>query len=195
MNSPRTLILLGVVFAGLVIFTILSGREPETQNTIPPTPTEPTETPPSGSLLRVFPDMRVLDIQAIRIDDPINDRNFTLVRDEQGNWTAPDLDAELDDEQVRNIARTIVLLPYARSINIVPETDFEDYGLTQTPRLLLQILNLDGASHVIAVGNLIDSERAYYALVNERDEIFQVERGAIDFLRNFVLSPPIRLTK
>ena len=195
MNSPRTLILLGVVFAGLVIFTILSGREPASQTTIPPTPTDPAETLPSGSLLRVFPDMRVIDIQAIRIDDPINDRNFTLVRDEQGNWTAPDLDAELDDEQVRNIARTIVLLPYARSINIVPETDFEDYGLTQTPRLLLQILNLDGASHVIAVGNLIDSERAYYVLVDERDEIFQVERGAIDFLRNFVLSPPIRLTK
>jgi hypothetical protein len=194
MTNPRTLIILGVIFAALVVFSLLSGSEPAVPvSTAVPTVT--IEAIPTGTLLRVFPDLRVVDIQAIRLDDLVNGRALTLTRDADGGWIAPELDAELDDEQASSIARTMVLFPYASSINIVPNTDFERYGLTENPQMMLQILKTDGTSHAIAVGHLIDSERAYYVLVDERDEIFQVERGPIDFLRNLIISPPIRLTK
>ncbi len=194
MNS-RTVSFLGVVFAGLVIFAVLSGDETAPTPLPTPTITPVASAVPAGTLLRVFPELRVLDIQAVRLDDLTNGRTLTLTRDADGDWMLPDIAADIDEEQARNIARTLVLFPYARSINIVPETEFSQYGLTESPQMMLQILKSDGTSHTVAVGNLVNSERAYYVLVDERDEIFQVERGPIDFLRNFVLSPPIRLTK
>jgi hypothetical protein len=157
----------------------------------------PTTTPEfqlDGTLLRVFPELAVLDIQAMRLEDLTTNTRLTLARDDNGEWTAPELEGELDSEAVSGIARTFALLPYGRSINILNDTEFADFGFNPTGQLLFQILKHDGESHVIAVGNLTNSETSYYTLVDERDEIFEVQRGPIDFLRNHILSPPINLT-
>jgi hypothetical protein len=194
-NRLALVILLGL-FITLAVLVALTGQPTSDPSAITATPAGPTPTPEfqKGSLLRIFPDLRVLDIQAIRLEDLSTGSQLTLLRDEQGNWTAPDLNDPLDETAASNIARTLVLLPYGRSINILPETDFKDYGLAPTPHLLFQILKVDGESHVIAVGSLTETEAAYYTLVDERDEIFQVERGAADFLKNQIGTPPIRLT-
>lgn len=197
MRNRFALLVLLVVFVGLAALTALTSQQPVEQNPTPaPAEAEATAeaTFVSGSLLRIFPDLRVLDIQAIRLEDLNTDRELTLARAADGTWTAPDLEGTLDETAASNIARTLVLLPYGRSINILPETEFETYGLAPIPRLMFQILEADGDSHVIAIGGLLDSGAAYYALVDERDEIFQIERGPVDFLKNQIGTPPIRLT-
>jgi hypothetical protein len=185
------------VFVVLAALTALTGQRPNTP--IESAATAEAEATPeatieAGDLLRIFPDLRVLDIQAIRLQDLESSAELTLVRDTDGTWTAPDLEGTLDETAASNIARTLVLLPYAHSTNILPDTEFEAYDLAPTPRLLFQILKADGESHVIAIGGLLESEAAYYTLVDERDEIFQTERGAVDFLKNQIGTPPIRLT-
>lgn len=197
MRNRLALLGLLVAFVGLAALTALTSQKPADTSELTATAeaeVTPEATLEAGSLLRIFPDLRVLDIQAIRLEDLSSGEVLTLVRDSDGTWTAPDLEGTLDETAASNIARTLVLLPYARSINILPDTEFEAYDLAPTPRLMFQILKTDGESHVIAIGGLLDSETAYYTLVDERDEIFQTERGAVDFLKNQIGTPPIRLT-
>lgn len=195
--NPRLglLTLLGIFF---ILALAITATEPPAPAAIPasatPTPT-PTPEIPSGTLLRVFPELTVLEIQAIQLQNLEIDREFTLARDAEGNWIAPDLEGEVDSASASSIARTLALLPYGRSLNILPETRFTEYGLAPRPRLIFTILKVDGSSHVIAVGNLTDTQHAYFVLADDRDELFQVERGPVDFLANFIVSPPIRLTK
>lgn len=191
MNNNRLFPLLLGTFIVLAIAAVV-------QNTIGnsalPTP-EQTESPlASGTLLRVFPDLAVLDIQAVRIDDPTADQSFTIVRDANGNWTAPEVTGTLDAGAASDIARTIILLPYGRSINILPDTDLSEYGIAPDPEYLISVILQSGDAHIIAVGKIADDDPIYYAVVDERDEILEVERGAIDFLTNFLDSPPVNLT-
>jgi hypothetical protein len=196
MNDRRALIILLALFVILVALVALTGQQPAQTVIIESTTTSTAEALPEGSLLRVFPDLAVLDIQAVRLEDLSENRELTLARDSQGSWTAPELEGEgeLDTDAASSIARTLVLLPYARSINILPDTDFAVYGLSPTPQMLLQILLVDGSSHVVAIGDLSTTNHTYYALVDERDEIFQIEMGPVDFLKNLIFQPPIRLT-
>ena len=158
-------------------------------------PPATADAPPSGSLLRVFPELAVLDMEAIRLEDIATRQNLTLVRDEQGNWTIPGSTDVVDGtEAASGIARTLAIFPYSRSLNILTDTDFDAYGFSPNGELLFQIIKTDGSSHIIAIGNLTEDEQAYHTLVDDRDEIFQVERGPIDFLRSFIFSPPINLT-
>jgi hypothetical protein len=183
------------LFVALVAL-IISTNQPvsETPPLLLSTPTLEATAAPTGTLLRVFPDLRVLDIQAIRLQDISSGSQLTLARDSAGNWTAPDVAGELDENAASDIARTLALFPYTRSLNIVEATDFADYGLAPNPRLLFQMLKANGSSHVIALGSLTESGVAYYAIVDERDEIFLVERGPVDFLETLIFSPPTRLT-
>jgi hypothetical protein len=198
MRNRIALWVLLTIFIVLAALTALTGQQPAAELETMMATDEPEATPEptfaSGSLLRIFPDLRVLDIHAIRLQDLTSGKQLTLSRAADGTWIAPDLEGTLDETAASNIARTLVLLPYARSINILPGTEFEVYDLAPTPRLLFQILKNNGESHVVAVGSLIDSGAAYYTLVDERDEIFQTERGAVDFLKNQIDTPPTRLT-
>lgn len=193
MNNRRLIPVLLAVFIILAIAAFLQSRD---ANNVPITPTpDATEDPfTSGTLLRVFPDLTVLDIQAVRIDNPTADVSLMLVRDANGQWTAPEIDGTLDAGSASDIARTIILLPYGRSINIVPATNLNDYGLAPDPQYLISVVLQNGAGHIVAVGKIADAAPVYYAVVDERDEIFEIERGAIDFLTNFLNSPPVNLT-
>ena len=194
MTNLRTFVLLLVIFVILAVMVVLQSTGETPTATPAPVPITTPEFQLDGTLLRVFPELAVLDIQAMRLEDLTTNTQLTLARDDNGEWTAPELDGELDSEAVSGIARTFALLPYGRSINILNDTEFADFGLNPTGQLLFQILKRNGESHVIAVGNLTSSEASYYTLVDERDEIFEVQRGPIDFLRNHILSPPINLT-
>lgn len=188
MSNNRTLILLAIIFAVLSALVALQS-DSATISTPSSTPTPQPQA--SGTLLRVFPDLAVLDMQGIRLEDIASGQNLTLIRDEQGNWHIPDSIGVLDENSASSIARTLAIFPYARSLNILSDTDFNDYGFAPTGQLLFQIIKSDSSSHIIAIGNLTEEEQTYYALVDDRDEIFQVERGPIDFLRNFIFSPPV----
>lgn len=181
------------LFVALAALALLQGRQPP-----PALPAAPTTTAilalspiPTGTLLRVFPELAVRDIQAIRLESAASAQPFTISRRPDGVWAAPDAAGTLDLDAASAIARTFALLPYGRSINIVPDTDLSAYGFTETPRLLFQLVLTDGSGHVIAVGGLTPDGSAYYALVDERDEIFLLERGPVDFLEGYIQSPPL----
>jgi hypothetical protein len=185
MRNRRTMLILVGLFAVLLLIALLqNGANP------PPTPTSaPTETAvpalPTGTLLRVFPDMAVLDIQAVRLENPNSDETFTINRDADGNWASPD-DDQFDPDTASDIARTLVLLPYGRSINVISTTNLEDYGFNPNGQFFISIIMKNGEGHVLAIGKLSESEPIYYMLLDERDEIFEVERGPIEYLMNFI---------
>lgn len=181
------------IFAVLAALLLLQGSQPP-----PALPDTPTATAtlavspvPTGTLLRVFPELAVRDIQAIRLENAAGEQSFTLSRGPDGLWTAPDAAGTLDTEAASAIARTFALLPYGRSINIAPDTDLSAYGFAETPRLLFQIVLTDGSGHAIAIGSLTPDGSAYFALVDERDEVYLLERGPVDFLDGYIQSPPL----
>lgn len=179
------------LFALLVVLTLLQGS-PTAPPLLPTATPTPDITPlPTGMLLRVFPDLTAIDIQAIRLQDLQSDLSFTIARGADGVWTAPGREGVLDTSAASAIARTFVLLPYARSINITSETDLDLYGFAGTPRLLFQMVLADGTGHVVAVGSQTPDGAAYFALVDERDEVYMLERGPVDFLNGYIQSAPI----
>lgn len=188
MKSSRTPLILLAIFAALVGGLLLQNAA-LTDSPMPIGTAAPAITPlPTGDLLRVFPDLAVLDIQAIRLEDSLSGDSFTMVRDDAGRWSALDQASPLDPEAATAIARTIVLLPYGRSLNIIPTTDFESFGFEPAGGMLIQVVLWDGGGHIIAVGGLSPDAPVYFALVDERDEIFLIERGAVDFLKRFLYS-------
>jgi hypothetical protein len=194
MIPRRRLLLLIGAFISLVAVAFLQGRSNVPQPTAIPPTVEAATTPTLPPLLRIFPEMTVLDIQAIRIEDPNSGEFITLTRDESDNWIAPDVAGELDADTASDIARTIVLLPYSRSINITSQTVLSDYGFDPNGQLFVSLVMKNGDGHVLAIGTLSETDPVYFALLDERDEIFEVERGPVEFLRNFLFSPPLNLT-
>lgn len=178
----------------LLAAAFLQGRSNQPLTIRTPPPVEAATTPTLPPLLPIFPDMMVLDIRAIRIEDPNSSDSITLTRDQSDNWTVADREGQLDTNVASDIARTIILLPYSRSINITSQTILSNYGFDPNGQLFVSIVMKNGESHVLAIGALSQADPIYYALVDERDEIFEVERGPVEFLRNFLLSPPLNLT-
>jgi hypothetical protein len=179
-NGRRTLLLLIVVLFVLIAVATLQTQQMTTS--------EPT---PSVSYLRVFPELAVLDIGALRLHEPTSGATFDLVRGEEGAWTSPSHAGELDAEAASSIARTLVLLPYSRTIPLPDTFDLRDYGLAPNGSLMIQVLTTEGDAHVIAVGGLAPSQAAYYALVDELPDLFVLERPAVDYLITQVRNPPV----
>jgi hypothetical protein len=179
--NRRTLLILGIIFLVLLAVTFAQNY---VANQITPTP--------PIVLLRIFPEMAVLDIQAIQLRNYDSSLSFTISRAPDGTWTAPDSQGTLNVEAASNIARSVVLLPYQRT---VPEVEnLADYGFENRGILLIQVLLANGEQHVVAIGGLTPTGTSYYTLVDDRPEVYLVERGAIDFLTNYLLTPPVYLT-
>lgn len=192
MMSRRSIMVLLVIFILMAIAVLIQNSQ--TTETVPQviavTSTPEITAIPTGMLLRVFPELAVLDIQAIRLEAPASGHTFTISRSVDGAWTTPDERTSLQDGDASAIARTLVLLPYARSINITLDTDFAAYGFEDGPRLLFQIIMRDGSGHAVAVGALAPDNATYFALVDERDELYLIERGPVDYLNGYVQSAP-----
>jgi hypothetical protein len=178
--NRRTIIILGIVFAVLLIVTLVQNYQAN-------------QVPAQDVILeRIFPEMAVLDIQAIRLQTPDGVYSFAITRADDGNWTAPNSVGTLNTDAATTIARTIVLLSYQRTI---PEPEnlttlgFNPYGI-----FLIQVLMLNGEEHGIAVGGLTPTQDTYYVLVDERSDVYLVRREQLDYLMNYLLTPPVYLT-
>ncbi|MBL8162427.1 MAG: hypothetical protein JNJ61_10615 [Anaerolineae bacterium] len=138
-------------------------------------------------------DVAVLDIVAVRVRNPQTNEGFSISRDADGNWTAPDNpDKTLDVEAARNIATAVVTLQYRDTLSITDQTNLADFGFNANGGILsLEVLLNDQSSHVIAIGRIAPSEIGFYGLVDERDEIFLFERGAVDYLLTQLVKPPL----
>lgn len=157
------------------------------------------QTPPLETMLldqmpdlrRVYPDLAVLDIQAIRLRDPNSDREFTLSRAANGTWVVPDSDVSIAANAASNIARTVVLLHYERTQPLEADTNLAEYGFRPNGRLFIEVLLRNDEGHIVAIGDLSGSRRVYYALVDDRPEIYLLERSPVDFLITQLTNPPL----
>lgn len=191
MKNRRTLIIFGVVFVALMGIAALQ-TEGIRRQLFP----EPSPTPSFEDLPRVLRDFTVLDIRAVRIGSPFANVDFLISRDDNGAWTAPEADGDLQDDAGTLIARTMVLLPYDETIPITEDTDLEQFGFTdQNPySLTAEVLLVDGTSHALFFGGLAPMQTGIYTVVDERDTIYLVEPRAVEFLRAQLRNPPINLT-
>jgi hypothetical protein len=179
--NRRTIIILGIVFAALLIVTLIQNYQAN-------------QTPAQDiGLERIFPEMAVLDIQAIQLRTPDEAHSFVTTRADDGTWTSPDAaQGTLNTDAATTIAQTIVLLSYQRTIQEpenLTELGFNPYGI-----FLIQVLMLNGEGHSIAVGGLTPTQDTYYVLVDERPDVYLVRREQLDYLMNYLLTPPVYLT-
>ncbi len=200
-QNRRTLLILGVLFAALLIVVVWQGAGgivPLPQFRAEPTPTDEL----SADLLtlpRVLTDFRVLDIQAIRIGNPNTNEEVLLARGEDGTWQLPEaVDGAdtLDTENATLVARTLVLLPYTQTISIAEDTELAQFGFVrQNPgALTVEVLLADGTAHALFFGGLTPQSDAIYTAVDDRDVIYLVEPRAVEFLRFQLRTLPVNLT-
>jgi hypothetical protein len=179
--NRRVVLVFLVVFAALVILVVLQNRQLSQQPA-------PGETP--FIVARALPDIDSADeIQAIRLQDPSSEAVFVLNRTEIG-WEAPETEGELNQAAAEAIATTVALLPVQRLLP--PEEDLSVYGLSEAgSTLFIQVVLTDGSGHAVAVGALSAAGTTYYALVDENEAVFILERGAVDFLQVALRNPPV----
>jgi hypothetical protein len=181
--NRRILLILGVVFIVLIAITYIQSHPPSA-----PIPTEER----FASFIGRDLNMVVLDIQAIRLRDPQSDKSFVISRDSSGNWTAPGSEGSLDTNTASNIAKTVVLMPYNQSVALEANADLAQYGFQPTGSLLVEIiLNHTSDGHVIAIGGLSPDGLEYYVLVDDKPQVFLIERGPVDYLKSQLTKPPL----
>lgn len=181
------LLLLIVIFVGLLGIVFFQNSQIE-RDSLP----QPTVIP-TGFLQRIFPDLEVRNIAAIRLLNPVNGDEFVLARRaEDGLWTAPAYpDRALDTEMASFIAQTIALLPYRQSFDIDEDTDLSQFGLRSTGDFLIQFTTLEGEAHAVIIGEPTFESPTFYSIVDDRPEIYILERAPIDFLIDNFIEPPL----
>ncbi len=179
-HSRRTLILLLVIFVGVA--ALLAAQNQQIAQTPRPMP--------ERLFTRLFPDVEVLDIISIRLLDPATNTTFTIQRGEDGTWQPLNQEGALAENAGTNIARTVALLPYERTLPL-DESRLQEYGFEPTPTLLIQFVMITGEAHGIIVGGLTASGTGFYGLVDDREEMYLLIPEAVAYLITQLRSPPI----
>lgn len=169
MRGRVTLLVLLLIFAVLVALTLVQSNMPSA-----------TPTPSARPLYLVYDDLPVLSMLAIRLRIPGEEGGLTLVRDEAGTWTRADGMA-IDADTASSIARTVALLPYLRTIT--PEgDDLSAFGFLPRGIFGIEAVLVDGTTAAIEIGDLARSDDGYFAVVDDRPDIYLLHRPAVDFL-------------
>ncbi len=142
------------------------------------------------SIVRVFPDLRVIDIISIRLLDPVTGSNFTIVRDGLGNWVSADGRA-LEDNAGTTIARTIALLPSTRTVRVPDDSDLAPFGFAPNGLLFVQVLLANGTGHTVAIGTVTPTMEGHYALVDDQEEMHVLLTEAVAYLIAVLRDPPL----
>jgi hypothetical protein len=136
----------------------------------------------------VFPSLAASDIQALRLDDPYSQADIALARNTDGTWLLGDGSVLVDQTIAENIAKTIAFMPFTDLIAGLPSSEYVNYGLSvESIWLQIQVILTNNEQHVIAIGGRVPvADGGYYALVDERTEVFVLNRGAVDYLGIFL---------
>ncbi|MDZ4769581.1 MAG: hypothetical protein SGJ24_10660 [Chloroflexota bacterium] len=180
-NRRTTVIVLGLVFIGVAIWSL----------TTPPGTSAPA-TPAGTPILpfyRVFPDLAVLDIAAVQLRSPETQAVLAVRVDSDGVWQAIAPQGVPDPAQMTALARTLVLLPYTTTL--VSDSALTVYGFIPEGILSIELLLTDGSTAAIAVGYRTPSEQGYYAVVDDRAELYILDRAPVDYLISLLRNPPI----
>jgi hypothetical protein len=181
-DGRRTLLILMSIFGVLAVITLLQAGADSQQM---------TEQQARFPFERVFTEFSENEIQAIRLQEPATERALTIAWDHAANqWIAPGTDGVLDQNTATLIARTMVLLPYDRALDIATGADISAYGFESNPTLLIQIVLVSGEQHGVIVGGISPTASNFYGLVDERPQIFLLQSPAIEFLLDQLETPP-----
>jgi hypothetical protein len=180
--KQRTLLILVLIFLGLAAIVLTPAGDDNGSGAA--TPTLPT-------FLRVYPNIAVLDILAVRISDPSSGDVLTFRREDDGTWVADEVAVEIDQEIGTGVARTVALLPYTQTIDPPPNGDLAQFGFRVTSdgevaNFNIQIFMTDGSIHFVAIGDPLQIRPDFYALVDDRSEIYTIQRSAIDYLAGYL---------
>ncbi len=177
-------------FILLVVLVALVGVA--TWQNLPNAIPRPTVTPTSDprDVQTVFRHITAETIQALRIDDPNSTRDLILEANGSGGWRlvgVADPNA-LDPIVANNIAKTVAFIPYVEVLSISDDVNLVNYGLTsETFWLQIQVILTTMETRNIVVGNLVPgSGEGYYALVDDRPEVYVLNRGAVEFLAGYL---------
>lgn len=187
-----TLLALLVIFIVLAVLVII--QEPRTPSALEPTP-QPTDQTKGFGENRVYINLDGDAIQAIRLLDPHSGQSVTFARNPIRFWTAPFIEnVTLDQTVMGYIERTLELMPYAHQF--IPQAErLTEYGFLPDGRHYFSVLFTmdDGTIHTIAIGNPTEygGRAVYYAVVDEREEMYLIYREPIDYLIEQFLKPPI----
>lgn len=182
MTNRRGLIILAMVFVALAALLAIQNNQHPVGVT--PTPTFITQN-------TVFNDFTVDSIQAVRLRSPETGKTFIISRTADNSWAAPESTGQLNLKEAAIIAATMVQLPYQRTLPLPAKTDLSTYGFTPEGILSVEILLTNGHTHVVAVGYRTVSAESYYALVDDRSEMYLLQRPAIDYLISRLKNPPV----
>jgi len=182
MKRSRTLLLLSGLFIALA--AALAAQD----QLLKPAPSAEATFAPR--LVRVFPDLSVLEIISIRLLDPVTGADFTIVRDEVGSWVSADGGA-LEENAGTNIARTIALLPSTRTVRPPDDGDLTSFGFTPNGLLFVQVLLINGEGHTVAIGGVTPNMEGHYALVDDRAELHVLLTEAVAYLISVLRDPPL----
>jgi len=189
-NDRRTLVILGIVFLALFgAFIYQTGQLAEESSTVDQEAGIPTE----PFLQRVYPTLQAATVQAVQLRDPASDEAFTMARNEAGAWVVPNMDGaarSINQSEASIITGTLALLPYRRTIAIDEDTDLAQFGFRPDGDFYVQFVTDDGTEHAIAVGGPGLNTPTFYAFIDERPEIYVLDRAAIDYLASQFLNPP-----
>lgn len=195
------LIVLVVAFVGLLGAVFLQGRLQDgpvaTPNTPVVVPTPAATLSSLDGLPPVFEDFRVGEIREIQLAEPNGNAVLRLERSVTGDeWTAPELEGDIDAEAAQLIAGTVVILPYLKIVPTSPQTDLSAFGFvnTNTEALSVEVRLLDGTRHIVFLGGQTPDSNGFYAIVDEREGFYVLDARPIAFLRQQLRNPPTRLT-
>lgn len=180
MKNSRLLIVLLIVFVALATLVAIQNSQPSS-----------SPITAAGCSNCVYTDFKIDDIRAIRLRSPETGQTFVLARADDGSWTAPGSSGTLDAAEANLIARTIVVLPFNRTLPLNPGDDLTAYGFTPEGVLAVEIVLASGDSHAIAVGYPTPTGEDYYGIVDERRSLYLLQRGAPDYLIAKLKTPPV----
>lgn len=178
--NRRLLFGLLLVFVALAALLAIQRAQPRTITGATVVPTKPP----------VFTDVTMDTLQAIRLRSPETGQSLLLSRNSDWEWTAPELSGTLDAKEADLIARTMIVLPFNRTMPLPADADMATFGFTPEGILSIELLLVDGGAHAIAVGYRTPTADSYYALVDDRSDLYLIERAAVDFLISRVKNPP-----
>ncbi len=193
----RTLFILIIAFVVLAALA-LSQRNPFATST-----TEATDDPavaPTTNASQMLSGYQLIgqrwgvtvdDLAAVRLRDPETTQTFAITRDSSGNWSMPDSGGTLDTAVAENIAKTVVLLPYERTLAVEDDTELSDFGFIPDGIFSIEILLRNNLTHAVVIGGFTPTQESYYGLVDGKEEIYIFERRAIDFLLIQLKTPPV----
>ncbi|RMG90308.1 MAG: DUF4340 domain-containing protein [Chloroflexi bacterium] len=149
-------------------------------------PTDDTSSP--GLAARIFPTITPEQVMAVRLTDPQENISMTIVQQDDGTWGLADSPQTLDQDIMLALIRAAIEMRYRKSIPLDETETLSTYGLDEERVLMVVTLLLDdGSGHNIAIGDITPMRDAFYALVDEQDEVFLIDRAPdpVSFLLHY----------